>query len=100
MKDIAQQVNAFMNNDAPSMHEAGKIQYDMLEVVAKQLIFTLKTTKEHAIYVMNVKYGHCFAQDLIRSLVEDIIKADTFEKLVPRIKKQKPYKIYTQPSLL
>ena len=69
--DIAKIVNAFMLSNAPNLTEATPMAYDLLKALATELIFHIKTTREHAIYVMNNRYGYLYNQACIATIIDE-----------------------------
>jgi len=69
--DIAKTVNAFMLANAPNLTEATPMAYDLLKSLANALIFHIKTTREHATYVMNNRYGYLYNQACIATIIDE-----------------------------
>ena len=80
-KDLAQTVNAFMLANAPTLTEATPMAYDLLKSMATQLVFTIKTTKEHALYVMSKKYGHLYHPRAITAIIDEAFADEISNRL-------------------
>lgn len=71
MIDTAQSVNNYMLANAPTLAEANPIAYALLKVLARQLIFGLKTSKEHAANALINKYARIYTQGVIGDIVRE-----------------------------
>lgn len=80
-KDLAASVNAFMLANAPALTEATPMAYDMLKAIARYLVFKVKTTKEHALYVMNKKYQHLYASGVVEVIIDEAIGDEQSERI-------------------
>ena len=79
--DMAKTVNTFMLSSAPTLAQASPMAYDLLKALARQLLFNIKTTKEHAQYVMGRKYGHLYTQDAIIMIVDEAFGDELSERI-------------------
>lgn len=97
--DIVHAVNAFMLANAPTLTAATPMTYDLLKVLAGQLLFTVKTTREHAEYVLGKKYGHLYDSACLSRIIRGAV--DDQLNLASRIleeKREKKRFSRTQPS--
>jgi hypothetical protein len=79
--DVAKTVNTFMLSSAPTLTEATPMAYDLLKALARQLLFNIRTTKEHAQYVMGKKYGHIYTQPVIMMIVDEAFGDELSERI-------------------
>lgn len=100
-KDITVTVNSFMLTSAPTLTEATPIAYDLLKVLARQLIFKVKASDYHAAHVMRCKYGHIYTQGVIRMIVDEAIGDEMSERIGASKKKRMARKALAsaQPQL-
>lgn len=89
-KNLATQVNNFMIAAAPTLVEASTMSYDILKALARALVYKVGTTKEHAEYVMNKKYGHIYAPGVVRAIISEGIADEVADRIeVARIYRAK-----------
>jgi len=99
--DLAHTVNSFMLANAPTLTEATPMSYDLLKALASQLIFRVKTTKEHAAYVMGKQYSHIYPPATLMLIAESAI-SDEQESRLRSAQRRRELKrsIVPQPRLL
>jgi hypothetical protein len=87
-KDITVTVNSFMLSSAPTLAEASPMAYDMLKVVARELVCRLKATDYHTAYAMRCKYGHIYTDGVIRRIIDEAIDEAQAERIEASRKKR------------
>lgn len=80
MIDTAQSVNNYMLANAPTLAGASPIAYELLKVLARQLVFGCKTSKEHATSALIQKYSRLYTQGVIATIVQEAIADEASEK--------------------
>ena len=80
-KDISGEVNKFMISGAPVINDCKPISFELLKVVARHLMFGIKTTREHAGYVMLKKYSHVYTRGAIDVAIDEGIADEVSDKL-------------------
>lgn len=100
-QDLSRSVNTFMLTSAPTLAEPTPLSYELLKTLARMLIFKVKTTKEHACYVMMKKYGHLYAQAVIQTIIDQGIGDELSQKIEARKKhRQRLQGMAFQPQML
>ena len=81
MKDLATTVNEFMIKSAPTLVEASPMGYDILKALARELLYTVRTSEEHACFVMGRKYGHLYAPGALRTIIMEAEADEVSERI-------------------
>ncbi len=88
--DVSQTVNSFMLRSAPTLVEATPMGYDILKSVASNLLFYLKTSREHATYAMNCKYGHIYTNACIVTIINEAIADEVNQRMrISQVRREK-----------
>jgi hypothetical protein len=100
-QDLAQAVNYFMLHNSPTLTEASPMAYDLLKSLARQLLFKVKTTSEHAEYVMGKKYSHIYANAVIAAIILEAAD-DEYSERVGASKRKRDMKrsVVSHPVML
>lgn len=99
--DLANTVNSFMLSSAPTLTEANPMAYDLLKSLARQLLFKVKTTPDHAQYVMGKKYSHIYTPMIIAMIVKDAEGDELSERIASNKKKREMKRsVVNQPVML
>lgn len=100
-KDLSQAVNVFMLANAPTLSEATPMAYDLLKALARQLVYKIGTTKEHAQYVMNKKYSSLYAASIMSRIVDEACGDELSSRIgASRARRERKRAMLTQPVLL
>jgi hypothetical protein len=91
-----------MLKSAPTLVEATPMGYDILKALARELLYKVRTSEEHACYVMTKKYGHLYATDAIRTIISEGQADEISERLyISRVRRsRKKELIISQPRLM
>lgn len=100
-KDIAVAVNTFMLNSAPTLVEASPMAYEMLKSLARQLMFNVRTTSDHAAYVIGKKYSHLYAPSVVSEIIKEAHDDEMSERIdASRRRREMKMNSIMQPALL
>jgi hypothetical protein len=98
-KDIAVSVNTFMLNSAPTLTEASPMAYDLLKSLAYNLVFYVKTTREHALGVMIRKYGHIYTTPCLSMIINEAFSDEINQRMrLRQVRKEREMVSRAQPS--
>lgn len=80
-KDLASIVSAFMINSAPTLVVADAISLGLVKAVARQLLYKVRTSREHAGFVISKKYSHLYTRGAIEVIIDEAIADEVSERV-------------------